>query len=95
MRANWCRSLISSLLAERNVAPRPACRKYSPKGLNVRNLDTQQANKCLDEGLISVAETLPKFCPQPASKLGKQGQMSARRRNGSKFPGMPKDADHQ
>ncbi|MFZ0962058.1 MAG: site-specific integrase [Terriglobia bacterium] len=40
-------------------------------------------------------KTLPKICPQPASKVGQQGQTIARRRKGSKLPRTLKDADHQ
>jgi len=46
-------------------------------------------------GVMPRHELLPKFCPQSASKLGKQGQTTARRRKGSNFLGKLKDADHQ
>lgn len=73
MRATYCcSSLISSALTDRSVAPRSICGMYSAKGLKVCKFDAQQANEYLGARLVSLAETLPKFCPRPASKSSKQ-----------------------
>ena len=90
-----CSSIIPSMQCAWIGARRSIGGMYALEEMNDCVSDTQQAGEYLGVRGKSLDEMLPKFCPQPASKLGKQGQTTAQGRKGSDLSGKSKDADHQ